>query len=198
MLEMLATISNPQIEATFKIFAAGTEWGSIVGTLSKQTDLQLVLDAKENVLSSTNKLNADYVDDTDTTNKFVTAEEIETWNAKQNAITSTNKLNADLVSDTTSTNQFVTITQINAWTSQGALADTALQPNANITELVNNAGYITKSVDDLTNYTTTTDLNTALSGKQDVISDLPTIRTGAMAGATALQSEQYGTIVINI
>jgi hypothetical protein len=29
---------------------------------------------------------------------------------------------------------------------------TALQPNDNITELNNNAGYITNAVDDLTNY----------------------------------------------
>ena len=39
-----------------------------------------------------------------------------------------------------------------ATASQGALADTALQPNDNITELVNNAGYITST--DLNGYAT--------------------------------------------
>ena len=36
--------------------------------------------------------------------------------------------------------------------NQGLLADTALQPNDNITLLNNNAGYITNAVNDLTNY----------------------------------------------
>lgn len=241
MPEIQSTLSNPNITATFKIFAAGTEWGSIVGTLSNQTDLQEALDAKEDVISADNKLNADFVDDTDTTNKFVTTEEIETWNAKQNAITSSDKLSSDLVTDANATNKFVTTSQISTWNgkqdaiadlstiranatdgksayntiqtygnivthsvsefataAQGTLADSAIQPNDNISELTNNAGYITKDVNDLTNYTTTANLNAALSGKQDVISDLATIRAGATAGATALQSQEYGTIVINI
>lgn len=241
MPEIESTLSNPNITATFKIFAAGTDWGSIVGDLSDQEDLQEALDEKQNVISDDNKLSADLVDDADTVNKFVTTEDIETWNAKQNAITSTNKLSSDLVTDANATNKFVTTSQINTWnakqdaisdlttiranatdgksayttiqtygnivthnvsefatSAQGALADSAIQPNDNISELTNNAGYITKSVNDLTNYTTTTNLNTALSGKQDVISDLSTIRAGATAGATALQSQQYGTIVINI
>lgn len=38
-------------------------------------------------LSSTNKLNADYVDDSTSTNKFVTASDKSTWNGKQDALT---------------------------------------------------------------------------------------------------------------
>ena len=45
---------------------------------------------------------------------------------------------------------------------------------------------------DLSDYVTTTALNTALAGKQDVINDLATIRSGAAAGATAYQKPQYG------
>lgn len=205
MPEIESTLSNPNITATFRIFAAGTEWGSIVGTLSNQTDLQLALDAKENVISADNKLNADFVDDTDTTNKFVTTEEISTWNAKQDAISdlSTIRANAtDGKSAYTTIQTYGNIVTHNvsefATAAQGALADSAIQPNDNISELTNNAGYITKDVNNLTNYTTTANLNTALSGKQDVISDLATIRAGATAGATALQSQEYGTIVINI
>lgn len=42
----------------------------------------------------------------------------------------------------------------------------------------------------LANYTTTANLTTLLAGKQDVISDLATIRSGAALGATALQEHQ--------
>ena len=51
----------------------------------------------------------------------------------------------------------------------------------NVSEFTNDAGYLTEHQD--------------ISGKQDVISDLETIRTGAAAGATALQSipEEYVT-----
>lgn len=44
----------------------------------------------------------------------------------------------------------------------------------------------------LDNYTKTTDLTTLLAGKQDVISDLTTIRSGASAGATAYQKPSGG------
>ena len=81
----------------------------------------------------------------------------------------------------------------------------------NVGSLTNDAGYITKDVDNLTNYDTTSvvegkiesaitglniddyaklaDVELALGGKQDVIEDLATIREGAGKGATALQSD---------
>lgn len=51
----------------------------------------------------------------------------------------------------------------------------------NVSEFTNDAGYLTEHQD--------------ISGKQDVITDLETIRTGAAAGATALQAipEEYVT-----
>lgn len=56
------------------------------------------------------------------------------------------------------------------------------------------SGYVTTQALNaaLANYTTTADLTTLLSGKQDVISDLATIRTGAGLGATAYQKPQTG------
>ena len=58
------------------------------------------------------------------------------------------------------------------------------------------AGYATKaSVDaitDGTNIDSFSDVETTLSGKQDTISDLSTIRSGASAGATAYQKPQTG------
>lgn len=228
-IDIQTTLSIPNIKADFAIFAAGTVWGSISGDLADQEDLQAALDAKENVINADNKINADFIDDTDAVNKFVTTEEIATWNAKQNAITgaastvTTDNLTASrtlvssaggkiIVSDTTTTelgyvHGVTSNIQVQLNSKQAVISDletirseasTALKPNDNITQLTNNAGYITKSVNDLTNYTTTADLNTALGQKQDTISDLSTIRAGAAAGATALQAENYGTILINI
>lgn len=45
------------------------------------------LAGKQDVIDATHKLSADNVDDTSTTNKFVTASEKSTWNGKQNALT---------------------------------------------------------------------------------------------------------------
>lgn len=61
-------------------------------------------------ITSSNKLSADLVDDTNTSNKFVTATEKSTWSGKQDAITSGNKLSADLIEDGT-TNKVFTATE---------------------------------------------------------------------------------------
>ena len=45
------------------------------------------LNTKQATITSSNKLSADLVTDTSTTNKFVTAEDKTTWNAKQDALT---------------------------------------------------------------------------------------------------------------
>ena len=60
---------------------------------------------------------------------------------------------------------------------------TSQQTDAAITAALNTA---------LANYTTTANLTTLLAGKQDVISDLSTIRSGAAAGATAYQKPSTG------
>ena len=46
------------------------------------------LATKQAIIDSSHKLSADYVDDTSTTNKFVTASDKTTWNAKQDALVS--------------------------------------------------------------------------------------------------------------
>lgn len=50
-----------------------------------QTDTLLL--GKQNTIDSSHKLSADLVDDTSTTNKFVTASDITNWNGKQDALT---------------------------------------------------------------------------------------------------------------
>jgi hypothetical protein len=59
------------------------------------------LATKQNTIDSSHKLSADLVNDTNTTNKFVTASEKATWNAKQNALTAGD--NITISGDTIST-----------------------------------------------------------------------------------------------
>lgn len=65
-----------------------------------------------------------------------------------------------------------------ATTAQGGKADTAVQPGDNVSTLTNDAGYITKSVNDLTNYTLSSSLKTvATSGSYNDLTNRPTIPT---------------------
>jgi hypothetical protein len=91
------------------------------GYLTEHQDLS----GKQDKIDNSNKLNADLVDDSTSTNKFTNATEKATWNAKSNfsgnyedltnkpdlsnyqtIIDSTHKLGADLVDDSTSENTF--------------------------------------------------------------------------------------------
>lgn len=63
-------------------------------------------------ITSTNKLDADLVDDSTSTNKFVSSAEKSAWNDKQSAITNSNKLSSDLVDDTNNTHKFATAAQL--------------------------------------------------------------------------------------
>lgn len=101
-------------------------------------------------ITSTNKLDADLVDDSTSTNKFVTASDKTTWNGKQDAISdlATIRSNASSGASAYTTIQgYGNIVTHNAsefaTSAQGALADTALQSGDNVSELVNDAGYIT-------------------------------------------------------
>jgi hypothetical protein len=86
----------------------------------------------------------------------------------QTEITSQNPLDADLVDDSTATHKFATAAQL-------------AQIQTNKTALDNKA-------DKSTTYTKT-EVDTALDSKQNTISDLSTIRSGAALGATAVQPE---------
>lgn len=71
-----------------------------------------------------------------------------------------------------------------ATAAQGTKSDSALQPGDNVSELVNDTGFITKVVNDLQNYTLTSDLATvATSGSYNDLIDKPTIST-TLAGLT--------------
>lgn len=84
------------------------------------------LSSKQDIITNSNKLDADLVDDTNSDNKFVTSSEKTTWNSKQNVITSSNKLSADNIADG-STNKVVTQAEKTAWNGkQNALNNTQL------------------------------------------------------------------------
>ena len=82
-----------------------------------------------------------------------------------------------------------TIEDLSDIRSGAALGATALQES-------DLAGYATTA--SLSDYATTSAMNTALAGKQATISDLETIRSGASAGATAVQPatlNDYATVI---
>lgn len=69
------------IEAGYKPLAAGTAAKAIADKNGND-----IAETYQTVISSTHKLSADLVDDTNTTNKFVNATEKQTWNGKQDAL----------------------------------------------------------------------------------------------------------------
>lgn len=61
---------------------------NIAGSPYDNTNLANALNDKQDEIDSSNKLSADLVDDTTTTNKFVTASDKTTWNGKQDELVS--------------------------------------------------------------------------------------------------------------
>lgn len=119
------------------------EYSAGIATKAVADQLGNVIDTYyQQVINANNKLSADLVDDTNTTNKFTNATEKQTWNGKQDALTfdsaptesSTNpvtsggvytalsgkqptidtdhKLSADNVDDSNATNKFATAEQL--------------------------------------------------------------------------------------
>ena len=117
------------------------------------------LNAKQATISSSNKLSADLVDDTNTTNKFVTSEDKENWNAKQNTLTAGE--NIEISND-------VIRAKDTTYTAGNGL-------NLNGTEFSADTNILaTKS--DLDSYYTKTETDTKLAPKleTEVVTELPT------------------------
>lgn len=127
-------------------------------------------------ITTTNKLSADLVDDSSTTHKFVSASEKSTWNAKQEAISDLSTIRSNASAGAGAAQTIATYGDIvthDAAEFQAALTTAQLAAiNSTITaEKVSiYDGYAAQ-----------------IAAKQDTISDLATIRSGAAAGATALQ-----------
>ena len=165
-LEANFELNQPvQFDALFEINPAGASWGGITGTLSNQTDLQNALDLKADkteldadveLLNQTiteayntldNKIddvNSDLSEDISTLNTAIQNEA--TTRAENDSLLrgDINTLNTNLTAEISNreTADSNLQTQIN---SVKQTADSALQPNDNITLLNNNAGYITNA-----------------------------------------------------
>ena len=123
-------------------------WGNITGTLSNQSDLDTALSGKQAKIDSSNKLNADLIDDSTSSNKFVSASDKNTWNAKSDFSGSYNDLSnkpsiPSKTSDLTNDSDFIS--------------------KSNTSGLIKNDGTI-----DSTNYST-------FSGSYNDLSNKPTI-----------------------
>ena len=95
-------ISNTQTSA---------EWGNITGDIDDQLDLQSALSDKQDNITSTNKLDADLIDDTTSTNKFFSGD----YEDLANKPTIPDEL-ADLSSD--STHRTVTDAEKTTWSGK--------------------------------------------------------------------------------
>ena len=115
-------------DALFEIYAGGVTWGNISGDIENQTDLQEVLSELSGDIGE--------LENTVTDN----------YNELSGAIDSNHQAISDINTTIEGYGDIVTYDADEFATSaQGAKADTALQPNDNITELNNNAGYITSA-----------------------------------------------------
>lgn len=215
------------------------------GAYYTKSETDTLLQAKQDEITSSNKLSADLVDDTNSTNKFVTSSDISTWNAKQNALTagtgiditsntisnsgvrsvSTGATNGTISVNTNGTSAEVSVYGLGsaaytnstaydvsgaastaetnaknyadslasnyATAAQGAKADTALQSGDNISELVNNSGYITGI--------TSSDVTTAL-GYTPYDSSNPsgyTSNVGTVTSVNNTQPDANGNVTIS-
>ena len=109
-------LEEEEYNALLELNVVGSLWGNITGDISNQTDLQQALNDKADI---------NYVDSIQGA-----------LNDQINALDSIISSYGDIV--TYDASDF-------ADSAQGALADSALQPGNNISELINNAGYITAS-----------------------------------------------------
>lgn len=143
-----------EFDAVFEINPTGASWGGITGTLSNQTDLQNALNLKadkteveEDITTLDNKIDnvqSDLSGDISTLDTNIQNEA--TTRAENDSLLQgdINTLNTNLTNEISNreTADSGLQTQIN---SVKQTADSAIQPNDNITLLNNNAGYITNT-----------------------------------------------------
>ena len=165
-------------DCSFELFASGTVWGSIDGDITNQTDLQNALNLKAD--------KTDLDADVEIINQTIN----ENYNDLNGKI-SVNTGNITSIQNTiNSYGDIVTYDAVNfATASQGALADTALQSGDNITELVNNAGYITSAdLPTLEDLTTQAQMNAINSGATSV--NIAQIASNTQAISTETENRQ--------
>ena len=153
MLEEEFDIPNEttEIEAVFEIVTGGADWGAITGDINEQTDLIDLIDVKLSALGGNLENEIAHLETQLSALGLTVEQDYETLDGKIEDINTVLNGFGDIV--THNTDEFATA-------EQGLLADTALQPNDDITELNNNAGFITlNQVPDINNGTLTLQKN---------------------------------------
>ena len=158
----IKTINNQSVIGSGNIEINSGVWGNITGDISNQSDLQTALNAKADITSLA-------------------------------TVATTGSYN-DLSNKPTIGTGTITIKKNGETIDSFGLNQTSSQ-NINISvptkvsDLTNDSGFISGVAwGDITGtLSSQTDLSSALASKQDTISDLETIRSGAEAGATAVQ-----------
>lgn len=159
---------SEHFDCSFELFATGTAWGLITGNLQEQTDLWDVLSSKADTETVEQNLSAieDEISDLSDTvdNNYTTL--VNRLENDELAISNNSGEITSLSNTIQSYGDIVTYdASYFATSAQGALADTALQSGDNISELVNNVGYITSaSLPTLEDLTTQSQLDAINSG----------------------------------
>lgn len=172
--KLLGTITWETLPSTTVSDDAASQWGDITGTLSNQTDLQNALNAKQDTIDSSHKLSSDLVDDTNHTNKFVTASDLTDIAANTAARhTHSNKAILDDITAAFTTADETKLDGIEAGAEVNIIegiqkngTDLTVDANRKVnivvptktSDITNDSGFINKNVNDLTNYTLSSDL----------------------------------------
>ena len=176
-----------EISAGDNVAWTGTVWDRLSGTVD--------LSGYQTKIDSTHKLNADLVDDTNTTNKFVTTSEKSTWSGKQDTLTAGDNItisgNTISATDTTYDDATTSASGLMSSTDKTKLdgiatgAEVNVQANWNETDTTSDAYIQNKPTipdelsdltDDSTHRLVTDTEKSTWNGKQDVIqySTMPT------------------------
>ena len=158
----IKTINNQSVIGSGNIEINSGVWGNITGEISNQSDLQAALNAKANTSSLATVATTGAYSDLSGTPTIGTG----TITIKKNG----NTIDSFGLNQTASQNINITVP-------------------TKVSDLTNDSGFISGVAwGDITGtLSSQTDLSSALASKQDTISDLETIRSGAAAGSTAIQ-----------
>lgn len=158
----IKTINNQSVIGSGNIEINSGVWGNITGDISNQSDLQTALNAKANTASLATVASSGSYNDLSNKPTIGTG----TITIKKNGET----IDSFGLNQTSSQNINIAVP-------------------TKVSDLTNDSGFISGVAwGDITGtLSSQTDLSSALNSKQDTISDLETIRSGAAAGATAVQ-----------
>lgn len=160
----IKTINNQSLLGSGNITIEGgsgaSVWGSITGTLSNQTDLNTALNSKADANSIPTKT-SDLTNDNGFITSYTETDPVFNASAAKN-ITSSDITNWNNKSDFSGS--------YNDLTNKPTIPDST-------SDLTNDSGFITSSVNNLTNYYTKTTIDSSLSSKQDSLVSGTNIKT---------------------